>query len=296
MTLLVVLFTFMLYQFYSASIVASLLMEPPRTITDLKSLFISKLNILIEDVSYNHDFFLESPNPTVKRIYNDVLVPRGLKNVFVTPKIGLEKVEAGGYAFQVDVSLGYQIIREKFSERSICDLCEILLFPPKPIMPLLRKHSQYRQIITYGLRKLEESGIMKYQKSVWYARKPECSPGVANEPSSMLEIYDGIHNWLMVGSDLNFAKDLLQTAELRLDSEVLLVLKKYLKHELWPLYDVYNPGSTIGGAIKASFYGYWKPFSNGKYHNNVTLLKHQGFKKASKNSTKLYIFHGKSTS
>lgn len=46
----------------------------------------------------------------------------------------------------------------------------------------------------------------------------------------MLEIYDEIHNWLMIGSDLNFMKELLQTAELRLDSEVLLVLKKYLQY------------------------------------------------------------------
>lgn len=56
-TVMILLFTFMLYQFYSASIVSSLLMEPPRTITSFENLVKSKLKILIEDVSYNYDFF-----------------------------------------------------------------------------------------------------------------------------------------------------------------------------------------------------------------------------------------------
>lgn len=57
MTVMIVLFTFMLYQFYSASIVSSLLMEPPKTITNFENLVKSKLKICIEDVSYNYDFF-----------------------------------------------------------------------------------------------------------------------------------------------------------------------------------------------------------------------------------------------
>lgn len=52
-----VLFTYILYQFYSGGIVSSLLSEPPKTINDLKDLLHSPLQIGIEDMIYEKDFF-----------------------------------------------------------------------------------------------------------------------------------------------------------------------------------------------------------------------------------------------
>lgn len=56
-SLCLLIFTFLLYQFYSASIVSSLLSEPPRTIKTLADLLKSQLKVLIEDIAYNYDFF-----------------------------------------------------------------------------------------------------------------------------------------------------------------------------------------------------------------------------------------------
>lgn len=52
-----VLFTYILYQFYSGGIVSSLLSEPPKTINNLKDLLHSPLQIGIEDIIYEKDFF-----------------------------------------------------------------------------------------------------------------------------------------------------------------------------------------------------------------------------------------------
>lgn len=55
--MLVLLFGFLVFQFYSASIVGSLLMEKPKTIKTLRNLIDSPLDAGIEDIVYNKDFF-----------------------------------------------------------------------------------------------------------------------------------------------------------------------------------------------------------------------------------------------
>lgn len=55
--MLILLFGFLMFQFYSASIVGSLLMEKPKTIKTLRNLIDSPLKLGIEDIIYNKDFF-----------------------------------------------------------------------------------------------------------------------------------------------------------------------------------------------------------------------------------------------
>lgn len=52
------LFSFCIYQFYSASIVGTLLMEKPKTIKTLSDLVHSTLDVGVEDIVYNRDYFL----------------------------------------------------------------------------------------------------------------------------------------------------------------------------------------------------------------------------------------------
>lgn len=55
--MLILLFGFLIFQFYSASIVGSLLMEKSKTIKTLRNLIDSPLKLGIEDIVYNKDFF-----------------------------------------------------------------------------------------------------------------------------------------------------------------------------------------------------------------------------------------------
>lgn len=56
------LFSFCIYQFYSASIVGTLLMEKPKTIKTLRDLVHSSLQVGVEDIAYNRDYFLVGYN------------------------------------------------------------------------------------------------------------------------------------------------------------------------------------------------------------------------------------------
>lgn len=68
----------LLYQFYSASIVGSLLGEPTRYINTLKDLLDSDLRVGIEDIAYNYDYFAVS---ITKSCSESESVIEGLKNL-----------------------------------------------------------------------------------------------------------------------------------------------------------------------------------------------------------------------
>lgn len=55
-----------------------------------------------------------------------------------------------GFAFHVDVATAYKIIVDTFTEKEICDLAEIQLFPPQKMVSIVQKGSPLRKVITYG--------------------------------------------------------------------------------------------------------------------------------------------------
>lgn len=57
---LLFVYSFLLFQFYSASIVGSLLMAPPKIIKTIPDLTKSRLKIGIQDIVYNYEFFKAS--------------------------------------------------------------------------------------------------------------------------------------------------------------------------------------------------------------------------------------------
>ncbi|XP_036336121.1 uncharacterized protein LOC118746373 [Rhagoletis pomonella] len=224
------LFAFAIYQFYSASIVGTLLMEKPKTIRTLRDLIHSSLEVGIEDIAYNRDYFLRTKDPIAMELYakkvttvpthsethtatkvgNATALPlpdaAGLQpNVELTeaqkskayrdilhshetgahakineasnwydPQYGVDKIRRGKFAFHVDVATAYKIIADTFNEKEICELTEIQLFPPQKMVSIVQKGSPLRKMITYGLRRVTETGLMDYQRKVWHSPKPRC--------------------------------------------------------------------------------------------------------------------------
>ncbi|XP_046753140.1 uncharacterized protein LOC124416256 [Diprion similis] len=166
----------LLYQFYSASIVGSLLAQHPRYINTLKDLLDSDLRVGIEDIAYNYDFFATTTDPVALRLYKKKVAPaRNRKQpAYYSPREGLRRVQKGGFAFHVDVATAYKIITDTFAEDEICDLVEIQLFPPKHTATVTSKHSPFKKMVTYGMRKIIERGMAERLRHVWHYRKPIC--------------------------------------------------------------------------------------------------------------------------
>ncbi|XP_034655864.1 uncharacterized protein LOC117893379 [Drosophila subobscura] len=215
------LFSFCIYQFYSASIVGTLLMEKPKTIKTLSDLVHSSLRVGMEDILYNRDYFLNTKDPVSMELYAKKItsVPTTKENEadedepsdpppaaaaagttdpaksyrdivhshetgahakdnsasnWMDPETGLLRVKNERFAFHVDVAAAYKIIAETFSEQAICDLTEVSMFPPQKTVCIMQKNSPMRKVISYGLRRVTETGILTYHFNVWHSRKPPC--------------------------------------------------------------------------------------------------------------------------
>ncbi|THK33133.1 ionotropic receptor 75a [Diachasma alloeum] len=166
----------MLYQFYSASIVGSLLSGSSNWITTLQDLVDSDLEVGIEDMAYNHDFFATTTDPVAQELYNKkVAISKKRKTEpYFSAEEGIKLIQKGGFAFQVDVATAYKFIEETFNVDEICDLVEIQLFPPKHTATGTAKHSPFKKMITYGLRKVMERGTPRRLLNIWMHRRPQC--------------------------------------------------------------------------------------------------------------------------
>lgn len=63
------------------------------------------------------------------------------------------------FFLKIDVATAYKMIPETFNERAVCELAEIQLFPPKPVITITRKYSPYREIITKGYVRIHTFSI-----------------------------------------------------------------------------------------------------------------------------------------
>ncbi|CAG9795895.1 unnamed protein product [Diatraea saccharalis] len=162
-----------IYQYYNATVVSTLLREPPKNIRTLEDLVKSNLKAGAENVLYAKDFFKYTTDQVALKMYHKKIVPEHQYN-FYTAERGMTLVKRGGYAFHVDSGLAYRIMRRTFSEREICEAYEILLYPPQRLGFVVRKSSPYKEHFIYGVRKALESGLMHRMKSVWDAAKPPC--------------------------------------------------------------------------------------------------------------------------
>lgn len=171
-----VLFSILIYQFYSCFIVGSLLTRAPKTINTLRQLIDSNLHVGIEDISYNLDFFQLTTDKLALELFKKKVVVNGkpLAENFFSVLNGVKKLQKGGFAFHVDVSYAYRTIHDLLSETEICELHEMLLFPIRPLSVGLPKGSPLKELITVGLQRLVESGMLDYYNRRWYSLKPKC--------------------------------------------------------------------------------------------------------------------------
>ncbi|XP_052873622.1 ionotropic receptor 75a-like [Anopheles cruzii] len=199
----ILLFGYLMFQYYSASIVGSLLMEQPKSIKTLRNLIDSRLTLGIEDIPYSRDYFVRTTDADSLELhrtrieYYDERTGRN-ESHFLPAEAGLRMVRAGGYAFHVAISAAYRIIRETFGEREICELSEIDMFPVSSqwMIAIVQKNSPYRDVITYGLRRLNEAGLMQRQRRVWQEPKPKCVRQIA--PTDLIVGGDAVASAFML--------------------------------------------------------------------------------------------------
>nr|WGC55096.1 ionotropic receptor 4 [Psyttalia incisi] len=178
------LWALMLYQFYSASIVGSLLSGSPMWITTLQDVVDSDLEVGVEDIAYNRDFFATTTDPVAQALYDKKIAinKKRKREPYYSVEEGIKRIQKGGFAFQVDVATAYKFIEESFNDDEICDLMEIQLIPPKHTATATAIHSPFEKMVTYGLRKVMERGTPRRLLNIWLHRKPQCPESHNTDP------------------------------------------------------------------------------------------------------------------
>lgn len=73
----------------------------------------------------------------------------GRKPNYFPPEYGLELVERGDFAYQLELNAGYTIISNTFSNKAVCELGQVEMFPPKVLLTVLQKNSPFRDMLNY---------------------------------------------------------------------------------------------------------------------------------------------------
>ncbi|VEN51411.1 unnamed protein product [Callosobruchus maculatus] len=162
-------FSLIIYQFYSASLVSHLLIQPRSDIKTVSDILQSNMKVGCEDILYNKDYFIYTTDKSHKHMYKKLM--RTTNNSFLEPAEGIRLVNKGGYAFHVELVTGYPIIQKTFSNRHICELNQVPLFGNRPMHTNLQKHSPFRDIV----HRLAEHGILHREILFWHPKKPECN-------------------------------------------------------------------------------------------------------------------------
>ncbi|KAL7298339.1 hypothetical protein TKK_0008682 [Trichogramma kaykai] len=177
------LWALMMYQFYSASIVGSILAPPARFIKNMRDLANSDLQVESEETPYIHDYFKTTIDPNGIYLWEKKLKPSPKKKTWTTTaKEGLERVKKGGWALFIDSATAYKIIEDTFTQSEICDLAEVELVSPRYVTIVTSKRSPFKKMVIYGLRKMVESGITSRLTNIWKHRRPACPESHRSKP------------------------------------------------------------------------------------------------------------------
>lgn len=101
-TLTVLIFSVLIFQFYSAFVVGSLLTEAPKTIKTIKQLLHSPLEFGIDDLPYVVDNFEQCSEESTRILYERIIKTKD-RSVMQSDE-GLKLIKKGGFAFNTGKS------------------------------------------------------------------------------------------------------------------------------------------------------------------------------------------------
>ncbi|RZF44767.1 hypothetical protein LSTR_LSTR000719 [Laodelphax striatellus] len=167
-------FTFVVYQFYTCSIVSTLLTEPPKTIHQLSDIMRTHMTIGVEDILTARDtLYRYQADPEIRNMYLTKIKPKK-EEAFHTVEEGVALMKRGGFAFYVDPAAAYKLIEDTFSEQEKCDLTEVWMHEPDVHTLPIQKRSPYKKLFNFGMRLALEYGVVKRERRKWHSRRPEC--------------------------------------------------------------------------------------------------------------------------
>ncbi|KAJ8943879.1 hypothetical protein NQ318_019362, partial [Aromia moschata] len=168
------IFSILLYNYYTSSLVSSLLSTRPPTLKTIKELYESDLKVGMENQPYITTFILLQKNDFYTNLLNRTKIYESGKPNFFTPEEGIAKVKKGGFAYHVLGTTAYPIISRTFEQEEICNLDKLNLIRPSVMGHVLANMSQYSEMFEISSTKIRQSGILQRAQGIWLDKPPPC--------------------------------------------------------------------------------------------------------------------------
>lgn len=160
-------------QFYSASIVSSLLLPAPRTIKTLKDLAMSNdMDVIMEDIPTSRAAFRVSIDEDAILLYQKKI---SKCDQLFSIEEGVALVKRGNYAFFTYVDYAYDFMRRTFTYDELDDLQEVPFYPldhRSMLYMAVEKYSPFKELIRVGNQKFAETGLRSYVTKKFTSKPP----------------------------------------------------------------------------------------------------------------------------
>lgn len=173
------------YNYYTSSLVGSLLSSAPKGPLSAKEMIDSSMDISFEDVGYHRTFFDENNSSIALNMLSKKLKPsrsgKDIPPMFTDVITAVPYIRRGKFAFHVEVSNAYPYIAKQFNAKEICELRALPGFINESgteMMMILPKRSQYTKMFRIGLMKFQEVGLIKKANTDYASKKPICQAGI----------------------------------------------------------------------------------------------------------------------
>ncbi|XP_019884195.2 uncharacterized protein LOC105254882 [Camponotus floridanus] len=170
----IIVFNWIMYNYYSASIVSARLSEPLDMMEDSVTVLAdSNLKIAAEAVPYLN-YFLYKLNWESDYFRKKRWDPLPESKRYLPLEEGMKQVSQGILAYHTDPNTAYPYIEKMFEQSKICELTEIHLFK-QSVMGMYASHNgQFTEVAKIGLYKMFNTGLRDRQIKYWSSRKPQC--------------------------------------------------------------------------------------------------------------------------
>ncbi|XP_037041261.1 ionotropic receptor 75a-like [Bradysia coprophila] len=166
------LFSVLIYQFYSSFIVGSLLTEAPKNIKTVKQLLNSHFDFGVDIVPYVLDNFRSATEESTIELYNKIMQNPG--KALMPLETGLSLLKRGGFVFNTDGSYAYHVLKDMLTDSEKCDLQDIVYLPKQPVGLAVTNKSPFRELVKISIHKFSETGVLSYNQKTWYGVRPKC--------------------------------------------------------------------------------------------------------------------------
>ncbi|EDV97845.1 GH14466 [Drosophila grimshawi] len=175
--LILLLTTFIMYNYYTSVVVSSLLSSPVKSdIKTMQQLAESSLTVGLEPLSFTKSYLNYSLRADIalfkKRKVN---TQANNKDLWLPTEEGILRVRDNpGYVYIFETSAGYAYVERHYTQQEICDLNEILFRPELLAYTLLQRNSTYKELIRLRMLRVLETGVYRKHRSQWAHMKLHC--------------------------------------------------------------------------------------------------------------------------